>query len=72
MSKFDPYKARIAVDRLTFLRVWPKGFYGYFKRARYLLKVVMKSNVIEHVMSLCVFANTVVLAIDHYFHHSSF
>ena len=66
MVRFDPYKAKIALDNLNAIRVWPHSLYGYFKRWRVLLKRVMKSSFIENVMTLCVFANTIILAMDHY------
>ncbi|CDW83739.1 cation channel family protein [Stylonychia lemnae] len=66
MQRFDPYKARIALESLNKIRVWPKGISGYVKRARVLLKHFMKSSFIENFMTLCVFANTIVLSIDHY------
>lgn len=66
MNKFDPYKARIAIERLNKIRVWPHGIYGYFKRVRVLLKKIMKHSLIENLMTLCVFANTIILAMDHY------
>jgi len=66
MQRFDPYKARIALDSLNKIRVWPKGIHGYVKRARVSLKHFMKSTFIENFMTFCVFANTIVLSIDHY------
>ena len=66
MDKFDPYKAELALDSLNAIRVWPRGFYGCFKRWRVLLKKVMKSGFTENAMTLCVFANTIILAMDHY------
>ena len=62
----DPYKARIAVERLSEVRVWPYGGHGWFKRTRTLLKNCMRHMVVEHFMTLCVFANTIILAMDHY------
>jgi hypothetical protein len=66
MMRFDPYKARIAIDRLNEIRVWPKGFYGYVKRWRVLLKNIMKSNWVENFLILAVAFNTIILSIDHY------
>ena len=66
MTRFDPYKAKLALERLSEIRVWPYGFYGYVKRWRVLLKRIMRHSVIENTMTLCVFANTIILALDHY------
>jgi hypothetical protein len=66
MQKFDPYKARIALNSLNKIRVWPHSLYGYFKRWRTLLKLIMKSSVVENLMTLLVLMNTIVLAMDHY------
>ncbi|CDW78727.1 cation channel family protein [Stylonychia lemnae] len=66
MTRFDPYKAKIALDSLNQIRIWPHGCYGYFKRWRTLLKNVMKHSLIENLMTLCVFANTIILSMDRY------
>lgn len=66
MQRFDPYKARIALDALSNIRVWPKGCHGYIKRWRVLLKNIMKHPIVDNFMTLCVFANTVVLGLDYY------
>jgi len=66
MHRLDPQKARMALESLTAIRVWPKGFHGYVKRARCFLKVIVKNAFFENFMTLCVTINTVTLAIDHY------
>ena len=66
MQRFDPYKARIALNSINKIRVWPKGFYGKVKRARVALKKLMKGAFVENFMTACVFANTIVLAVDYY------
>lgn len=66
MNRFDPYKARIALRTLNKIRIWPKGIYGYYKRGRVLLKSVMKSGLVDSTMTLCVFMNTIILAMDNY------
>lgn len=48
------------------IRVWPKGFFGYFKRFRVPLKTFMRGPIVENLMTLCVLANTIVLGLDHY------
>lgn len=54
------------MDLLNDIRVWPKGAYGYFKRCRVPLKTFMRGPIVENLMTMCVLANTIVLAIDHY------
>ena len=66
MSRFDPYKARLAVAKLNSIRVWPYGFHGFIKKRRVMLKNFMNSPVVEHSMTLCVLGNTVVLSLDYY------
>ena len=66
MTRFDPYKTRIALDSLNQIRIWPHGFYGYFKRWRTLLKKIMKGALVENLMTLLVFSNTIILSMDHY------
>ena len=66
MTKFDPQKAKIALDKLNEIRVWPKGIHGYIKRWRVLLKRIMRHAVIENLMTFLVFFNTIILAMDHY------
>lgn len=66
MAHFDPYKARLALNKLNVIRVWPKGPYGYLKRWRTLLKDIMRHPIVENFMTLCVFANTIILSMDHY------
>ena len=64
--RYDPYKARIALKSLSSTRIWPKGSYGDWKRCRVAGKKFIKSSFIDNFMTLCVFANTIVLSIDYY------
>lgn len=66
MARFDPYKARIAVDKLNSIRVWPYAAHGVVKKRRVLLKSIMNGPIVEHSMTLCVVGNTVVLSLDYY------
>ena len=66
MTRFDPYKARIALNALNDIRVWPQGIYGYVKRFRVLLKNIMKSSWVENFLILAVALNTIILSLDHY------
>lgn len=66
MIRFDPSRAQSALEKLSKIRVWPKGPYGYFKRARSMLKALVKGPLFDNFMTLSVGVNTVVLAMDRY------
>jgi hypothetical protein len=66
MVRFDPSRAKQAIDKINNIRVWPKGPYGYFKRLRVLLKQIVRGSVFDNSMTICVAINTVVLAMDRY------
>lgn len=66
MSKFDPYKMRLAIGMLDKIRVWPYAFHGFVKKRRILLRNFMNGPLVEHGMTLCVLGNTVVLSLDYY------
>jgi putative Mn2+ efflux pump MntP len=52
------------VDQLNSIRIWPYGFYGFFKKYRVALKKVVKGNVFDNFMTLAVTANTIIMAMD--------
>lgn len=64
MSRFDPYKARLAVDKLNSIRVWPYSAHGILKRCRVLLKAFMNSQPVEYIILSTVIFNTMVLSMD--------
>jgi hypothetical protein len=66
MSKFDPYKVRLAIGMLDPIRVWPYAFHGFVKKRRITLRNFMNSPVVEHSMTMLVLGNTVVLSLDYY------
>ena len=66
MARLDPFKARLAVEKLNSIRVWPYSVHGLVKKARVILKAFMNSNFVEHSMTCCVLGNTVVLSLDYY------
>jgi hypothetical protein len=51
---------------MSSLRVWPKGFPGVVKRIRFVIKKFINSGFMDNVMTLAVFINTVVMALDRY------
>ena len=48
------------------VRVWPKGSYNLLKKARCLLKMIVKHKLFDNSMTLCVLLNTVVMGMEHY------
>ena len=66
MSKFDPYKVRLAIAMLDVIRVWPYAFHGFVKKRRITLRNFMNGPFVEHGMTVCVLGNTVVLCLDYY------
>jgi len=66
MSRFDPFKARLAVSKLNSIRVWPYSVHGIVRKGRVILKTIMKSLIIEHTMTCMVLGNTVVLMLGYY------
>lgn len=66
MPRYDPYKARAAVDSLDSIRVWPYSVHGVVKRMRVLLKYIMNSTIVDNFMTLLVLGNTVVLGLGYY------
>ena len=46
------------------MRVWPKGSFGLLKKARVLLKMMVKHDIFDNAMTLAVGLNTCVMAIE--------
>jgi hypothetical protein len=46
--------------------VWPKGGYGYVKKARVFLKTITKSSLFDNSMLTAVLLNTVVMAMERF------
>jgi len=38
MARYDPYKTRLAVNKLDSIRVWPYSVHGVLKKARVILR----------------------------------
>lgn len=49
------------VEKINEVRVWPKGWMGYLKKARVFLKMVVKHKLFDNAMLACVLLNTVVM-----------
>jgi hypothetical protein len=46
--------------------VWPKGFYGWVKKFRVLLKIIIKSDWFNNTLMIAVLINTVIMALASY------
>lgn len=54
------------ISRINAVRVWPKGLMGTLKKARCLLKMVVKHEMFNSFMTFCVLLNTIVMGMDSY------
>lgn len=54
------------IDRINAVRVWPKGFFGYLKKLRCLIKMMVRHELFNSVMTFCVLLNTIVMGMDSY------
>lgn len=54
------------VERINAVRVWPYGWFGYLKKARCLLKMIVRHKLFDNLMTLCVLLNTIVMGMEHY------
>ena len=59
-------KSKWVIRKFNQLRVWPKGFYNAVKKARSLLKGLIRLSLFENFLTLCVLINTVVMAMERY------
>lgn len=62
----DYQKSSWVVNQLNMIRVWPSGIKGIIKRIRYVLRIIVKHDLFDSVMTFMVILNTVTLALDHY------
>ena len=53
-------------NKLSSVRVWPRGCYRPIKKIRCILKASCMNPFFEHFMTLCVIMNTVVMTMDKY------
>lgn len=52
------------IGKLNANRIWPTGIFGIWKRIRFVLRIIMNSNLVEGFLTFCVLSNTVTLAMD--------
>ena len=62
----DIDRAAFMCERLNHIYFFPFGIYGFLLRSKHFLKWVVVSLYFEYFMTLCVLANTVILALDRY------
>jgi len=58
--------SELAVSQINAVRIWPKGFFGYVKKFRCFLKVIIKSDWFFSLIMLAVLINTVIMALASY------
>jgi hypothetical protein len=65
-DQLDYFKSKSIISKINRIRVWPQGFKGLIKRARFLLRIMVKSSLFDNSMTFAVLLNTITLSIDHY------
>jgi hypothetical protein len=65
-DSLDNEKSALCIDLLNGNRVWPTGLYGYFKRAKYLWRIQVKSSNYDSFFTSFVMLNTVTLSMEKY------
>jgi hypothetical protein len=48
------------------VRVWPKGYFGWVKKFRVLLKMIIKANLFNNMLMAAVLCNTVIMSLASY------
>jgi len=57
-------KSTWVVKYVNAVRVWPKGFYGWVKKFRCLLKIIVQHPVFDNSMLISVVLNTIIMAME--------
>lgn len=52
------------VSNINAVRVWPKGMFGPIKKARVLLKMIVKDKLFDSAMTFAVLCNTIVMGME--------
>ena len=55
-----------AVSQINSVRVWPKGLFGYVKKFRVFLKMIIKADWFNNLLMIAVLINTVIMALASY------
>jgi hypothetical protein len=54
------------IAQINGVRVWPFGFKGLLKKAQVALKMIVKSDLFNNSMTLCVLLNTICMGMERY------
>ena len=63
-DQIDFQKSSFVVGQLNMIRVWPLGCKGTIKRARFVLRIIVKHAIFDSLMTFMVVCNTVTLALE--------
>ena len=58
--------SELAIAQINAVRVWPKGFFGYVKKFRVFLKMIIKHSLFNNMLMAAVLANTAVMSLASY------
>ena len=64
--QLDEAKSDWVITMVNANRVWPPGLHGIYKRARFVMRVKVKSAAFDSLMTFAVLCNTVTLAMQHH------
>jgi hypothetical protein len=59
-------KSEWVIAQINDNRIWPEGLHGLYKRARFVMRIKVKSNFFDSLMTFAVLLNTVTLAMQKY------
>ena len=59
-------ESKVVIAKMNMTRVWPKGFFNYVKKFRSFLKGIVRLDIFDNFLTLCVMINTAVMAMDSY------
>lgn len=65
-DSLDNEKCALIVNKINGHRVWPTGVFGMYKRAKFLWRIQVKSDMYDHFFTFFVFLNTITLALERY------
>jgi len=64
--QLDESKSDWIINHVNNNRVWPPGLHGLYKRARFVMRIKVKSGFFDSLMTFAVLCNTVTLAMQHH------
>jgi hypothetical protein len=60
----DYSKSQVIVDEFGWIRVWPTGLYGFWKRIRFVLRLFINGAFFDNFLTTCVLLNTITMAME--------